>query len=149
MTPPPVVPYSAEYAEVCTVNSCTVSGEKLTIVRARLTPVLFVPSAMNSVFSGRPPLTLILQPGQVVTLTIDGILAARDRRDTLGSVIARSSTLRFNSGTSCNLARRDRAAGGARIHVEHRRFRRYRHLRIHRAGLQRHIDRAWWKPCPP
>ena len=33
ITPPPVVPYSAENAEVCTVNSCTVSGEKLTMVR--------------------------------------------------------------------------------------------------------------------
>src|SRR4051812_31535189 len=53
MMPPPVVPYSAEYTVVCTVNSCTVSGEKLTIVRARLTPVLFVPSAIICVLRGR------------------------------------------------------------------------------------------------
>src|SRR5215468_8525113 len=45
MMPPPVRPYSAENADVCTVNSWTVSGVKLTMVRARLTPVLDAPSA--------------------------------------------------------------------------------------------------------
>ncbi len=99
MMPPPVVPYSAEYAVVCTVNSWTVSGEKLTMVRPRLTPVLLVPSAMNEVFKGRPPPTLKLQPGQVVTLVITGF-SLPPSPEIFGSVKARSSTLRFNSGTS-------------------------------------------------
>src|SRR5271169_6752437 len=68
MMPPPVVPYCAEKAEVCTVNSCTVSGVKLTMVRARLTPVLLAPSAMIRVLMGRPPPIERLQPGQGVTL---------------------------------------------------------------------------------
>src|SRR5438105_13084301 len=55
MMPPPVCPYSAEKAEVCTVNSCTVSGEKLTTWRATPTPVLFAPSARIAVLPGRPP----------------------------------------------------------------------------------------------
>src|SRR5215472_11373963 len=62
MMPPPVVPYSAENAEVCTVNSCTVSGVKLTIERPKPTPVLFVPSAMIVMLIARPPEMLRLQP---------------------------------------------------------------------------------------
>src|SRR5258708_6245127 len=99
ITPPPVVLYSAENADVCTVNSCTVSGEKLTMVRARLMPVLLVPSARMSVPGGRPPFTLILQPGHVVTDTITGF-SLPTSPETFGSVTARSSTLRFTSGTS-------------------------------------------------
>ena len=81
------------------MNSCTVSGEKLTIVRARLTPVLFVPSAINNVLIGRPPLTLRLQPGQDVTVTIAGFSLPASP-DTLGCVKAKSNTLRFESGIS-------------------------------------------------
>ena len=99
ITPPPEVPYSAEYAEVSTVNSCTVSGEKLTMVRARLTPVLLVPSVISRVLIGRPPFTLRLHPGQVVTLTRLGFSVPASP-DTLGSVRARSSTLRLANGTS-------------------------------------------------
>src|SRR5215469_16763491 len=45
ITPPPVCPNSAEKLDVCTVNSCTVSGEMVTIARPRPTPVLLAPSA--------------------------------------------------------------------------------------------------------
>ena len=69
------------------------------MVRPRLTPVLLVPSAMISVLMGRPPLTLMLQPGQVVTETITGF-SLPGSPDTFGSVMARSSTLRLTSGTS-------------------------------------------------
>src|SRR5262249_42610109 len=93
--------YSAEKAVVFTVISCTVSGEKLTIVRARLTPVLLVPSAIMRVLSGRPPLTLMLHPGQVVSVRIIGFSLPGSPL-TLGCTIARSSTLRLTSGTSCS-----------------------------------------------
>src|SRR5947207_10728428 len=63
ITPPAVFPNSAEYADVCTVNSCTVSGVKLTTARAMPTPVLFTPSARIAVLPARPPFRLRLKPG--------------------------------------------------------------------------------------
>src|SRR6516164_321070 len=63
MMPPPVCPNSAEYDEVWTGNSCTVSGVKLTTARARPTPVLLTPSARIAVLPGRAPLRLRLNPG--------------------------------------------------------------------------------------
>ena len=47
------------------------------MVRARLTPVLLAPSARINVLMGRPPPTLKLQPGHVVTLAMTGFSAAR------------------------------------------------------------------------
>jgi hypothetical protein len=63
IVPPPVFPYSAEYADVWTVNSCTVSGVKLTTARAIPTPVLLTPSARMAVLPERPPFTFRLKPG--------------------------------------------------------------------------------------
>src|SRR6185503_8752353 len=63
ITPPPVLPNSAEKAEVWTVNSCTVSGVKLTTARAMPTPVLLTPSASIAVLPERPPFTFRLNPG--------------------------------------------------------------------------------------
>ena len=99
MMPPPVFPYCAENADVCTVNSCTVSGEKLTIVRPRLTPVLLAPSAVIIPLIGLPPPTVKLHPGQVVTPTNAGFSEPASP-PILGRVRARSSTLRFTSGMS-------------------------------------------------
>ena len=48
---------------------------------------------------GRPPPTLKLHPGHVVTLTIAGF-SLPPSPEIFGSVRARSSTLRFSSGTS-------------------------------------------------
>jgi hypothetical protein len=42
------------------VNSCTVSGVKLTTERAMPTPVLLTPSARIAVLPGLPPLMLRL-----------------------------------------------------------------------------------------
>src|SRR6516162_3578835 len=99
ITPPPVVPYSAEKAEVCTVNSCTVSGVKLTMVRAKLTPVLLVPSAIIRVLIGRPPPTVRVHPGHGVPLVIVGFSLPASPL-TFGRVSAKSRTLRLSSGTS-------------------------------------------------
>ena len=97
MTPPPVCPNCAEYADVCVVNSWTVSGEKLTMARASPTPVLLTPSARIAVLPGRPPLTLRLNPGTVAPdVTVGSSLPTSPA--TFGIVTARSSTLRLLSG---------------------------------------------------
>ena len=117
ITPPPVVPYSAEKAEVCTVNSCTVSGEKLTMVRARLTPVLLVPSAIISVLMGRPPPTLRLQPGQVVTLTSTGFSLPASPRH-VGQRQGQVEHAAVQQRNVLNLALRDGAAEAAGLGID-------------------------------
>jgi hypothetical protein len=81
------------------VNSCTISGEKLTTARARPTPVLLTPSARIAVLPGRPPFRLRLKPGTVAPeVTVGSSLPASPV--TLGITTARSSTLRLFRGRS-------------------------------------------------
>ena len=123
------------------MNSCTVSGEKLTIVRARLTPVLLVPSAIIWVLSGRPPPTLRLQPGTRRDADEDRILAARVARD-VGQGQGQIEHAAVDQRHVLNLALGDRAAGGAGFGVDHRRFGIDGHLGVDRARLHRDVHRG-------
>ena len=99
ITPPPVCPNSAEKLDVCTVNSCTVSGEKVTTARPSPTPVFLAPSARIDVLPARPPLTNRFMPGVGISDPRSGSSVPAAPL-TLATVSARSSTLRLFSGVS-------------------------------------------------
>lgn len=99
ITPPPVCPNSAEKFDVWTVNSRTVSGEKVTTARPRPMPVLRAPSARIAVLPARLPLTNRLKPGVGSSDPSSGS-SVPAAPVTLPTVSARSSTLRLFSGIS-------------------------------------------------
>ena len=139
MTPPAVCPYSAEKFEVWTVNSCTVSGENVTTARPRPTPVFRAPSARIDVLPARPPLMNRFMPGVGIADPRSGSSEPAAPL-TLGTVSARSSTLRLLSGIS-TICLGDGLTVRAGLGVDERRLRGDGHLARELAEIEPHVDR--------